>query len=47
VNQDGTRTLTFTRTVSEGNQSYTMQAIVVLTDDGHAFLATYFSTGRK
>ncbi|MGH2898118.1 MAG: hypothetical protein ACRDMZ_05540, partial [Solirubrobacteraceae bacterium] len=47
VNQDGTRTLTFTRTVAEGSQSYTMQAIVVLTDDGHAFLATYFSTGRK
>ena len=47
VNQDGTRTLTFVRTVSEGGQTYTLQAIVVLTDDGNAFLATYFGTGRR
>jgi hypothetical protein len=47
VNQDGTRTVTFTRTFQEGGKTYSFQAIVILTDDGNAFLATYFNKAKK
>jgi hypothetical protein len=47
VNQDGTRTVTFTRTFEEGGKTYSLQAIVIVTDDGHAFLATYFNKAKK
>ncbi len=47
VNQDGTRTVTFLRSFEEAGKKYDLQAIMVLTEDGRTFLATYHNKSKK
>ncbi len=47
VTQDGTRTVTLLRSFQEAGTKYDLQAIMYLTEDGQAFLATYFNKSKK